>query len=49
MRIFKNKAFKKWAENEGLGGQCLFDAALEVAEGNVEVSLGQKIFKNDSL
>ncbi len=45
MRIFKNKAFNKWTKGEGLGDQRLFDAALEVAEANVEASLGQRVFK----
>jgi hypothetical protein len=45
VRIFKNKAFNKWAKGECLDDQCLFDAAWEVAEGNVEASLGQKVFK----
>jgi len=45
VRIFKNKAFNKWTKGEGLDDQCLFDAALEVADGVVEASLGQKVFK----
>lgn len=45
MRIFKNKIFNKWAKGEGLSDQSLFDAAIEVAEGKVEASLGQKVFK----
>jgi len=45
VRIFKNKAFNKWAQGEGLDDQRLFAAALEVAEGVVEASLGKKIFK----
>lgn len=45
MRIFKNKAFNKWARGDGLSDKSLFDAAIEVAAGKVEVSLGQKVFK----
>ncbi len=45
MRIFKNKAFNKWAKGEGLSDKSLFDAAMEVADGKVEASLGQKVFK----
>ncbi len=45
MRIFKNKAFNKWVKGECLSDQSLFDAAQEVAEGKVEASLGQKVFK----
>ena len=45
MRIIKTKAFKKWAEKEGLTDRSLFIVACEVAEGNVEVILGKKVFK----
>ena len=45
MRILKTKAFKKWAEKEGLNDQSLLTAACEVAEGNVEANLGKKVFK----
>ncbi len=45
MRVFKNKAFNKWVKGECLSDQSLFDAAQEVAEGKVEASLGQKVFK----
>ena len=45
MRVFKSKAFNKWAKGEGLGDKNLFDAAKEVAKGNVEASLGRKVFK----
>jgi len=45
MRVFKNKLCNKWARKEGLTDECLRVAAKEIAAGNVEASLGKKVFK----
>lgn len=45
MRIFKNKAFNKWARNEGLKADDLRGIADEMAAGNTGASLGGKVFK----
>ncbi|MFV1983592.1 MAG: type II toxin-antitoxin system RelE/ParE family toxin [Thiohalomonadales bacterium] len=45
MRVFKVKEFHKWANKTGLTDKDLFDSALEVADKNVEASLGKKVFK----
>jgi hypothetical protein len=45
MRIFKNKAFNRWARKTGLTADDLRNAAKEVADGNVEGDLGGKVFK----
>ena len=44
MRIFKTKAFNKWAKGL-LTDASLLDAAYEIAEGNYDASLGQKVYK----
>lgn len=45
MRIFKNKAFNRWARKTGLTADDLRNAAKEVAGGKVEGDLGGKVFK----
>ncbi len=45
MRIFKNKAFNKWARGIGLMADNLRGAAEEMATGNTGSSLGGKVFK----
>lgn len=44
MRIFKVKAFNKWAKGL-LTDESLLDAVEEIIAGNFDASLGQKIFK----
>lgn len=45
MRVFKTKRLDRWASKEGLADKVLWQAALEVAAGNVEASLGQCLYK----
>lgn len=45
MRIFKNKAFNKWARDEGLSADDLRDAVAEMEAGKTGSSLGGKIYK----
>lgn len=45
MRIFKNKAFNKWAKGEGLTTTVLRGVADEMAKGSTGDSLGKKVFK----
>ena len=44
MRIFKTKVFNKWAKGL-LSDKSLLAAVDEIATGNFDASLGQKIFK----
>ncbi len=45
MRIFKNKAFNRWARGEGLSADDLRGVADEMVTGDTGASLGGKIFK----
>jgi hypothetical protein len=45
MRIFKNKAFGKWAAKEGLADIALQAAAQEIAQGLVDADLGGHVYK----
>lgn len=45
MRVFKNKAFNKWAAKEGLSDKLLLSAIDEIAQGLVEADLGGHVFK----
>jgi len=45
VRVFKTKRLDRWAGKEGLADKVLWQAALEVAAGNVEASLGQCLYK----
>jgi len=45
MRIFKNKAFNGWAKDINMSDAAIYIAAEEIAAGNYEASLGQKIYK----
>jgi hypothetical protein len=40
MRIFKNKAFNKWAEKEGLSDDALWTAVDEMERGLIDADLG---------
>lgn len=44
MRIFKTKVFNKWAKGL-LSDKNLLAAAEEIAAGDFDVSLGQKVYK----
>lgn len=44
MRIFKTKVFNKWAKGL-LTDRNLLTAAEEIAAGDFDVSLGQKVYK----
>ncbi len=44
MRIFKNRAFNKWAKSL-LTDESLLNAASDIASGNYDAALGKKIFK----
>ncbi|HFE37238.1 MAG TPA: hypothetical protein ENK06_02305 [Gammaproteobacteria bacterium] len=44
MRIFKTKAFNKWAKGLLLDDSLLV-ASHEIAAGNFDASLGQKVYK----
>lgn len=45
MRIYKNKAFTKWATKEGLNDDALRQAVTEMEQGLVEADLGGHVFK----
>ena len=45
LRAFKNKWFNHWARKEGISDAVLFDAAEEIAAGQVEADLGGCLFK----
>ena len=45
MRIFKNKEFNNWANDIGISDADIKTAAKEVAAGQYEASLGQKVYK----
>ncbi len=45
MRIFKNKAFSKWASKEGVSDSSLSAAVEEIARGLVGADLGGQMFK----
>ena len=45
MRIFKNKAFNKWAEKEGLGNDALRTAVDEMDRGLIDADLGGHVMK----
>ena len=45
MRIFKNKAFIKWASKEGLNDEVLRNAVTEIEQGLVDADLGGYVFK----
>ncbi len=44
MRIFKTKVFNKWAKGL-LTDESLLETAYEIAVGNFDASLGQKVYK----
>lgn len=45
MRVFKNKAFSKWAYKEGLSDGVLRAAVEEIRRGLVDADLGGQVFK----
>jgi len=45
MRIFKNKAFTKWAEKEGLSDGALQIAVDEMERGLIDADLGGHVLK----
>ena len=45
MRIFKNKAFTKWAEKEGLSDDTLRTAVDEMERGLIDADLGGHVMK----
>ncbi|MFY0663478.1 MAG: type II toxin-antitoxin system RelE/ParE family toxin [Natronospirillum sp.] len=45
MLVFKNKAFAKWAEKEGLTDAALLGAVVEIDLGLVDADLGGQVFK----
>ena len=44
-RIFKTKAFTRWARKAGLGDIALCGAILEMASGKIDADLGGRILK----
>ena len=45
MRVFKNKAFSKWATKEGLSNEALLVAVDEMERGLVDAELGGHVVK----
>ena len=45
MRLFKNKAFSKWAAREGLDDEALWAAVDEMERGLVDADLGGHVMK----
>jgi hypothetical protein len=45
MRIFKNKAFHRWAKEVGLSDSKLKEAVNEIINGLYEANLGGNVFK----
>ena len=45
IRIFKNKAFSKWAAKEGLDDDTLLDAVSEMEKGLIDAELGGHVVK----
>jgi hypothetical protein len=45
MRIFKNKAFHRWAKEVGLSDNELKEAVNEISNGLYEANLGGNVFK----
>ena len=45
MRTFKTKAFRKWADNEGLNDKSLATAVDEMEQGLVDAQLGGQVYK----
>lgn len=45
MRVFKNKAFSKWAAREGLSDAQLWAAVREIEHGLLDAELGGNVIK----
>ena len=45
MRVFKNKAFSKWASKEGLSDETLLAAVDEMERGLIDTDLGGHVMK----
>lgn len=48
MRVFKNKAFAKWAHKEGLSEKTLLGAVAEMEQGLIDADLGGGVYKSVS-
>jgi len=46
MQVFKNKAFTKWANKEGLDDEALLSAVDEMEQGLIDADLGRKRWIN---
>ena len=45
MRVFKSKAFSKWATKEGLDDEALLAAVDEMGRGLIDADLGGHVVK----
>ncbi len=45
MRVFKIKAFAKWASDEGLSDDALASAVVEMEKGLIDAKLGGQVVK----
>ncbi|OGT39897.1 MAG: hypothetical protein A3E81_01915 [Gammaproteobacteria bacterium RIFCSPHIGHO2_12_FULL_36_30] len=45
MRIFKTRSFAKWTKKSGIKDQNLRDIIIDMENGQVEASLGGRLFK----
>ena len=45
MRVFKTRAFSRWAGTEGLGDDALVAAVLEMEAGLIDAELGGQVVK----
>jgi hypothetical protein len=45
MRIFKSKAFSRWAAKEGLTDKALVAAVTEMEDGLIDIDLGGNVYK----
>lgn len=49
MRIFKTKAFCRWADGEGLSDDLLVNAVREIECGLIDAKLGGHVVKKRAL
>ena len=45
MRVFKTRAFNRWAEKAGVSDTALLKAVADIEQGLVDVDLGRNLFK----
>ena len=45
MRVFKTRAFNRWAEKAGVSDTALLKAVADIERGLVDVDLGRNLFK----